>query len=41
MKDLIRLFRTLYIICINSEKQEIIMDADTLKFILDTLKGEE
>ena len=38
MKELIRFIRTLYIICINSEKKEISIDADTLKHILEDLK---
>lgn len=38
MKELIRFIRTLYLICINSEKKEITIDADTLKQILDDLK---
>jgi len=38
MKELIRFIRTLYLICINSEKREIVIDADTLKHVLDDLK---
>lgn len=38
MIELIRFIRALYIICINSEKKEITVDADTLKQILDDLK---
>lgn len=38
MKELIRLFRTLYLISRNSEKHEIVMDEETLKVILDELK---
>lgn len=38
MKELIRFIRTLYLICINSEKREIVIDADTLKQVLDDLK---
>ena len=38
MKELIRFIRTLYLICINSEKKEITVDADTLKHILEDLK---
>jgi hypothetical protein len=38
MKDLIRLFRTLYLISKNSEKHEMVIDEETLKFILDVLK---
>ena len=38
MKDIIRLFRTLYVISKNSEKHEIVIDEETLKYILDILK---
>jgi len=38
MKDIIRLFRTLYIISKNSENHEIVIDEETLKYILDELK---
>ena len=38
MEEIIRFIRTLYIICVNSDKKEITIDADTLKQILDDLK---
>ena len=38
MKEIIRFIRTLYVICVNSDKKEITIDADTLKQILDDLK---
>lgn len=38
MKELIRLFRTLYIISINSKKHEVVIDEETLKTILDQLE---
>lgn len=40
MQDLIRLLRTLYLISKNSEKHEVVIDEDTLKLMLDTLKNE-
>lgn len=38
MKDIIVLLRTLYLISVNSEKHEVIIDEETLKIILDQLK---
>lgn len=39
MEELIRLFRTLYLISKNSEKHEVIIDEETLKkMVLDQLK---
>lgn len=38
MKELVMLFRTLYLISRNSEKHEIVIDEETLKFILDELE---
>lgn len=38
INDLIRLFRTLYLISTKSEKHEIVLDEETLKSVLDDLK---
>lgn len=38
INDLIRLFRTLYLISTESEKHEIVLDEETVKSILDDLK---
>ena len=38
MQELIRMLRTLYLISKNSEKHEVVIDEDTLKIMLDTLK---
>ena len=38
MEELIRLFRTLYLISKNSERHEVIIDEETLKMVLDQLK---
>ena len=40
MQELIRMLRTLYLISKNSEKHEVVIDEDTLKIMLDTLKKE-
>ena len=40
MLVLMRMLRTLYWISKNSEKHEVIIDEDTLKIMLDTLKKE-
>lgn len=40
MQELVRLLRTLYLISKNSEKHEVVIDEDTLKIMLDTLKKE-
>ena len=40
MLELMRMLRTLYLISKNSEKHEVIIDEDTLKIMLDTLKKE-
>lgn len=39
MEELIRLFRTMYIISKNSEKHEVIIDEETLKVVLNQLNG--
>lgn len=39
MEEIIILLRTLYLICVNSERHEVIIDEETLKMILDQLKG--
>lgn len=38
MKDLINLFRSLYFICSRSKNHNIVIDEETLKYILDKLK---
>ena len=40
MQELISFLRTLYWISKNSEKHEVVIDEDTLKLMLDTLKNE-
>ena len=40
MLELMRMLRTLYLISKNNEKHEVIIDEDTLKIMLDTLKKE-
>lgn len=39
MEELIRLFRTMYLISKNSEKHEVVIDEETLKVILNQLNG--
>jgi len=38
MEELIRLFRTLYLISKNSESHEVTIDEETLKMVLEQLK---
>lgn len=39
MQEMVRFFRTLYLIAKNSKKQRIVLDVDDMKYILDSVKN--